>query len=923
MKQILLFLALCLTARAQQPVTVQNNGSGTGTFNTPGISYYLAGPAASTWDFSLVNVKGISGGGGGGGVTQLIAGTNITLSPSIGTGTVTVNATSGGSPGGVSGLLQYNNSGAFGGTSTTAGGGLSWLTAPFTLSFVESSNNNVFPGGYSNINTNTGTSATSNYANTTGTSVANWTTTGQNYSGAFLSGGPNGPSTNLYTVNAIPLVLGTNSAANETIAPGGATNFSNNVTVNGALSAGSFILPTATPYGVLGTNGAGAVAAYSNFVNVKWFGAKIDGSTADDAAVASAVAYLAGLGGGGLYIPAGTMVLTSTGIQLVNVSNVHVFGDGNGTIIKFLPTLPGTNYKAVDIGGTLYETGTITGQHAGAINIGDTGFTVSSSTNISAGTWLQVDQVDTGSGLASPVVQDIVQVQSINAGTGVVVLMYPMRVAFPNTRTTVFNNFRTPTSQNDSISDLQIITTLQAPSTPLTGLYIEKAFNVSVDRITSTPANGNAMVGYACKGLSVSQSNFLNTSGQDNEFAYDADLRLTGDQFSNDSAFQPTATLSLDFGTCFFSVTGCTIGPGTSINLELLYGVHDGDVTGNSFGYLVSGGSELQVDGVGCFNVTLAHNSFAAGDSGVNGVIFSTTSGWTTAIVSAGNVIGPNTFGGVYASHYPFPLSTDHYIDVYTGNYSFLTDSVIVAENMTFLPNTSAVNANYQILWMGNTTAGVAAEVYDTTGFTFNPSTGGEAIPGNLKLGTSGSVVGSIVLNNATSGTDTISPPTGALGTVTLTLPSTSGTIALSSNAADVSTVGAGTAYTMTNSVANVVFGTTSPTVTLTAAGTYLIQYTAQTSLAGATYAGVQSVNYLMNRQNNTPATIAGTSFSGVLPIVTTTTDLSSSVSCAGVLYTTANTNDIIGLQADVSATPSAGSVTCSGATITAVWLHP
>lgn len=37
-----------------------------------------------------------TGGGGGGGVTQIIAGTNITISPAGGTGAVTINATGGG-----------------------------------------------------------------------------------------------------------------------------------------------------------------------------------------------------------------------------------------------------------------------------------------------------------------------------------------------------------------------------------------------------------------------------------------------------------------------------------------------------------------------------------------------------------------------------------------------------------------------------------------------------------------------------------------------------------------------------------------------------------------------------------------------------------------------------------------------------------
>jgi hypothetical protein len=49
---------------------------------------------------------------------------------------------------------------------------------------------------------------------------------------------------------------------------------------------------------------------------------------------------------------------------------------------------------------------------------------------------------------------------------------------------------------------------------------------------------------------------------------------------------------------------------------------------------------------------------------------------------------------------------------------------------------------------------------------------------GALTLGTAGSVVGKVVLDNATSGSITLAPPNGALGSVTATLPDNTGTIA-------------------------------------------------------------------------------------------------------------------------------------------------
>jgi hypothetical protein len=51
-------------------------------------------------------------------------------------------------------------------------------------------------------------------------------------------------------------------------------------------------------------------------------------------------------------------------------------------------------------------------------------------------------------------------------------------------------------------------------------------------------------------------------------------------------------------------------------------------------------------------------------------------------------------------------------------------------------------------------------------------------IPGTLAIGVSGSSVGSIAFNNATSGSITLQPTTGALGAVTATLPANTGTIA-------------------------------------------------------------------------------------------------------------------------------------------------
>ena len=74
-------------------------------------------------------------------VNKIIAGTNVTISPTGGTGNVTINASGGGStsPGGSNTQIQYNNAGAFGGVSNLTWNGTTLsATGSFTGSFTGS-----------------------------------------------------------------------------------------------------------------------------------------------------------------------------------------------------------------------------------------------------------------------------------------------------------------------------------------------------------------------------------------------------------------------------------------------------------------------------------------------------------------------------------------------------------------------------------------------------------------------------------------------------------------------------------------------------------------------------------------------------------------------------------------------------------------
>jgi hypothetical protein len=135
-----------------------------------------------------------------------------------------------------------------------------------------------------------------------------------------------------------------------------------------------------------------------------------------------------------------------------------------------------------------------------------------------------------------------------------------------------------------------------------------------------------------------------------------------------------------------------------------------------------------------------------------------------------------------------------------------------------------------------------------------------------------------------------------------------------------IQTVAAGTAYTMTASYANLDFGTTDPTITLTGASgrAFNVYVDVQTAFSGATYAAIQDLAFKARRTNNTAADV-GTERGQPIPVMTTLTGRGPSVLIGPIPYTTAGTDDILTIQGVLSATPSAGSVTVVNATITAI----
>jgi hypothetical protein len=131
-----------------------------------------------------------------------------------------------------------------------------------------------------------------------------------------------------------------------------------------------------------------------------------------------------------------------------------------------------------------------------------------------------------------------------------------------------------------------------------------------------------------------------------------------------------------------------------------------------------------------------------------------------------------------------------------------------------------------------------------------------------------------------------------------------------------------GTAYSFTSSYAAIAGGSTSPSVTLGAAGTYLIRSGIVTEYNAATFAGNQTVSTEIYRTNNTASAITNTPQTCELAIVTTTTNSGPWVQTNEVIYTTANTTDILSVYGKVSTTPSSGSFQATGGYIMAQRLY-
>lgn len=120
-------------------------------------------------------------------------------------------------------------------------------------------------------------------------------------------------------------------------------------------------------------------------------------------------------------------------------------------------------------------------------------------------------------------------------------------------------------------------------------------------------------------------------------------------------------------------------------------------------------------------------------------------------------------------------------------------------------------------------------------------------------------------------------------------------------------TPGVGTVYTMTTTSAAIVFGTSSPTVTLAAGGVYRLNARVQVETAAATLT-TQNVQLTLQRTNNTPATV-GALLTYTLTPMTTTTQGVGLLTLPETVYT-ATAGDALTIYGKISGATGAGTVT-------------
>jgi hypothetical protein len=132
--------------------------------------------------------------------------------------------------------------------------------------------------------------------------------------------------------------------------------------------------------------------------------------------------------------------------------------------------------------------------------------------------------------------------------------------------------------------------------------------------------------------------------------------------------------------------------------------------------------------------------------------------------------------------------------------------------------------------------------------------------------------------------------------------------------------VSVGAAFPLAVADGPLVFGTTSPNIILNSRGVYLFLVNLVIAFTGATMAATQDITVHLQRTNNTPALIPGSS--KTIPsgaAVAGTTGPISDMILPFTLYSTPRDDDAISIYASIAALPALGTVDILSATLMAI----
>lgn len=130
----------------------------------------------------------------------------------------------------------------------------------------------------------------------------------------------------------------------------------------------------------------------------------------------------------------------------------------------------------------------------------------------------------------------------------------------------------------------------------------------------------------------------------------------------------------------------------------------------------------------------------------------------------------------------------------------------------------------------------------------------------------------------------------------------------------------AGTGYSLDATPQLLNFGTTDPSLVITAPGTYLLFARVRVDYAAATFVAVRTVSLLLRRTNNTAANITNAVAGFKTPLsASALTYTAGMFELAPVVYVTSNSTDIIQAWGSIDVAPGAGTIDAVEASIVAV----